>query len=324
VTAPAAGAIGAAVDVGSNSVHLLVAATSGDRLVPLADESAFLGLGDGVSATGVLGPELRSALVATLGAYAGRARGLGATRIALVGTAAMRRAADAAAAVRTVERELGLALHVLDPSEEGLLMFLGATLDRAALDRVALANGGVAVVDVGGGSTEIVVAAVDRAPAAVGVPIGSASLTAAHVTTDPPGRTALEAVTASARAAFDLAPEVRQAHIVAVGGTSDNVLKLVPGGAERRAVTAAELDEALAILAAEPAAALAGRYRLKPARAHLLPAGAAILRALLERYGAQELSVSPTGLREGAILAALRGGPAWRDALPSLARSWLR
>lgn len=319
MTTPTAGTIGAAVDVGSNSVHLLVAATSGDRLLPLADESAFLGLGDGVAATGVLGRDLRSALVETLGAYAEQARGLGATRIALVGTAAMRRAADSATAVRTVERELGLALHVLDPSEEGLLMFLGATLDRAALS-----NGGVAIVDVGGGSTEIVVAAVDRAPAVIGLPIGSASLTAAHVTSDPPGWPALEAVTASARAALDAAPEVRHARLVAVGGTSDNVLKLVPGGVARRAVTAAELDEALAILAAEPAAALAGRYLLRPARARLLPAGAAILRALLQRYGAQELNVSRTGLREGAILAALRGGAAWRDALPSLARTWLR
>ena len=96
----AAGAeVVAAVDVGANSVHLLVAVVTGRRLEPLVDESVFLGLGDRVDAAGTLGPAKRGELVAVLVRYAETARRLGAGRIAFVGTEPLRRAGDAAAAV---------------------------------------------------------------------------------------------------------------------------------------------------------------------------------------------------------------------------------
>jgi exopolyphosphatase/pppGpp-phosphohydrolase len=76
-------------------------------------------------------------------------------------------------------------------------------------------------------------------------------------------------------------------------------------------------------LRAEPASAAAERFGIRPARARMLPAGAAILAALLERYGLERLHVSEGGIREGTVLATLHDRIGWRDRLPELARGWV-
>ena len=77
-----------------------------------------------------------------------------------------------------------------------------------------------------------------------------------------------------------------------------------------------------ALLAVESAADASARFLINPIRARILPAGGAIIDAILERYGADEIRVSEAGLREGAILAAGHEGPHWRDRLPVLAHGW--
>ena len=101
------GAVGAAVDLGSNSVHLLVAAVADHRLEPLLDESVFLGLGRALDAGGVLGPVARRGLVDTLVHYAELARALGAAAITFIGTEPLRRAGDAPRIAREVEAATG-------------------------------------------------------------------------------------------------------------------------------------------------------------------------------------------------------------------------
>ena len=135
----------AAVDVGSTSVHLLVAELSEDRLETVLDLSELLGLGETVERTGLLGPIARGDLVRTLAAYAAEARRLGAASIAFAGTDPLRHAADAARACVEIERDSGVPVHVLDQDEEGSLTLLGATGGSV--------HGDVAVIDIGGGST---------------------------------------------------------------------------------------------------------------------------------------------------------------------------
>jgi exopolyphosphatase/pppGpp-phosphohydrolase len=78
----------------------------------------------------------------------------------------------------------------------------------------------------------------------------------------------------------------------------------------------------MALLAAEPSELAAKRHAIRPVRARLLPAGAVIVEAILDRYGADEIRVSDAGIRDGAILAAAHAGQAWRDRLPVLAHGW--
>ncbi len=97
---------------------------------------------------------------------------------------------------------------------------------------------------------------------------------------------------------------------------------MLPEAIADRMLTRERIAAIQSILAAQPAAATAVRFAINPVRARLLPAGGAIVDALLERYGANAIRVSEAGLREGVILAVDHGGPSWRDRLPDLAHGW--
>ena len=308
--------VGAAVDVGSTSIHLLVAGIDGHRLEPLADESRFLRLGDRIAETGHLGLAARQQLLGTLVGYRAKAQAMGAGSVVFVGTEAMRRAADAPVVVHEAERA-GIGIHVLDHEEEGILMLLGVT-------------GGVPVrkelvmVDIGGGSSEFVIVGPTRPPVASGVRLGAARMTADLATDDPPTPHDVHRLLVEARARVAEAPEASSREWVAVGGTASNLLKVVPGAVIDRRLTHDQVVDALDRLSSMLATDAARRYRINPLRARILPAGAAIVLAILERYRLDGLRVAEQGVREGAILAAARGGRDWRDRLTRLAQGWGR
>jgi exopolyphosphatase/pppGpp-phosphohydrolase len=309
------GAVGAAVDLGSNSVHLLVAAVADHRLDPLRDESVFLGLGRALDGGGLLGPIARAGLVDALVHYTELARGLGAAHITFVGTEPLRRAADAPRIAQEVEAATGVPLHVLTHEEEAYLTVVGVMAGRL-LDRETL------VVDIGGGSSELCVVGPTERPRAVGLKLGSNHLTARHVAGDPPTPVEVRAMIVEAFEILEGAPDARPAEIVAVGGTASNLLKVVPAARIDLVLTRARLAEAMTILEGETTAEAVERHLVKPIRAAILPAGAAILDALLTRYAMDRIRVSDAGIREGAILVVDHVGPAWRDQLPDLAHGW--
>jgi exopolyphosphatase/pppGpp-phosphohydrolase len=309
--------VGAAVDIGSNSVHLLAAVVAGHRLAPLVDESELLGLGSTVDLEGRLGPVRRAEVVAVLVRYVEAARQLGATAVTLLGTEPLRRAADTDKVIDDVQRLASENLHVLSHEEEAFLTLIGVTAGR----RVAAELG---VIDVGGGSSEVALVAPGRPAYAGGISIGSSRLTVRFVEHDPPTKEEIAELRAAARAAMEEAPAGSPRVLIAVGGTATNLLRVLPEAALDQTLTRARLAEALAILAAEPAAEAAVRHAVRPVRARILPAGAAILEALLERYGLDQLRVSDAGIREGAIFAVRHAAGKWRGRLPELAEGWTR
>jgi exopolyphosphatase/pppGpp-phosphohydrolase len=307
--------VGAAVDLGSNSVHLLVAAVAGHRMEPLVDESVFLGLGDAVHGGGSLGAAGRGELVATLDRYAGTARRLGATSITFIGTEPLRRAADAARIVHEVSSATGAPLHVLSHEEEAWLTLIGVSEGRPVAHDTL-------VVDIGGGSSEFAIVGPDRPATAAGLQLGSARMTSRHVENDPPTTDEVAAMADEARELLVGATDARPREIVGVGGTASNLVKVLPAALMDRTLTRPRLEEIQAVLAAEPAELAADRHLINPKRAHLLPAGAAIVAAILDRYGVDRMRVSEASLREGTILAVQHSGPAWRDRLAELAHGW--
>ncbi len=308
--------VGAAVDIGSNSVHLLVAGLAGHRLEPELDESLFLGLGSRVTEHGYLGGTARSELAATLNHYVELAESLGAANITLLGTEPIRRAADAAAVVHQVEVSSGMALHVLSHDEEAFLMLVGVTEGRPVARPML-------VVDIGGGSSEFCVVDPLHPPHAIGFQLGSARLTDRFVRHDPPTATEVADIRAAAVAAIDAdAPDAAPDEIVAVAGTASNLLKVLPDAGLGRVLTRERIEAIQAILATEPAALAAQRHLVRPIRARLLPAGAAIVGAIMDRYGLDQVRVSEAGVREGAILAVDHSGSGWRDHLATMAQGW--
>jgi exopolyphosphatase/pppGpp-phosphohydrolase len=315
VEVPPGARIGAAVDVGANSVHLLVAAVRGHELLPLADESVFLGLGDRVATDGYLGTELRRELVDALARYAQTARALGADEVTFVGTEPIRRAADAATLVHEVEARTGITLHVLDHHEEGILNLLGVTLGYPLGHEIVVA-------DIGGGSSEIILAGPGRRTSTEGLRVGCARLTQDFVRGDPPTDAEIEAMRQEARRIVAGLPDAAPTELIAVGGTASNLLRVLPPSAVDRTLSRRRIAVANAILMVQTSAEAAERHLLREMRARLLPAGAVIADAILERYGADRMRVSEQGLREGLVLATIVAGPSWRDRLESLAAGW--
>jgi exopolyphosphatase/guanosine-5'-triphosphate,3'-diphosphate pyrophosphatase len=210
---------------------------------------------------------------------------------------------------------IGLALHVLTHREEALLALVGATDARRVVAPTL-------VVDLGGGSTEIVRVEPGVPPVTTGVSLGTAGLTARFAMGDPPIRDEVRAMIEAARGVVSSARGGEPPVVVAVGGTAENLLRVAPAGMDGGVLTRDSLAAALERLGAEPAAAAAARYGVRPLRARLLPAGAAILLACLDAWRVDHVRVSANGLREGALLAVGAAGLGWRDRLPALARGW--
>ena len=178
------------------------------------------------------------------------------------------------------------------------------------------------VVDIGGGSSEIVVVEPDGSVSAGHLPLGANRLTQELVRTDPPTLAEIDALRARIRGIVADLPDLHPGEIVAVGGTASNLLKLLPATAIDRMLTRRRITVALAMLTVERSAEAASRHLIRPERARILPAGALIVDALLERFAAERLYVSEEGIRSGLLLATAAAGPAWRDRLPRLAGGW--
>lgn len=182
----------------------------------------------------------------------------------------------------------------------------------------------LAVVDIGGGSSEVVVVAPGARARAVGLPEGGASLTRRLVAHDPPTAAEITALRAEARRVVDMAPAAFPARMVAVGGTSSNLVKVIPAAARDRTLTVSRLADAFRTLEGGPATEVAARFGITESRCRILPAGAAILEALMERYALERVDAVEEGIREGVVLALARGGVGWRDRLDDLAHGWRR
>jgi exopolyphosphatase/guanosine-5'-triphosphate,3'-diphosphate pyrophosphatase len=254
-------------------------------------------------------------LVAALVGYAAAARGLGAERIAFVGTEPLRRAADARAVSVAVEDATGVPLHVLDHREEGLLTLLGATSGRAV-------QADLLVVDIGGGSTQLVLAGPAHRAITTGLPVGSARLTEAYAPHDPPTGAEIAALRAASSEALLAAPDASPAEVQAVGGTASNLVKIIPEALDDRVLTPDRLAVAIETVRTAPAQAIAERYAIRPQRARILAAGAALLEAILARYDVARVTASEEGVREGVLLALAQAGDGWRDHLEELAHGW--
>lgn len=307
--------VGAAVDLGSNSVHLLVARIDGHELRPLADESAFLGLGATVDRLGHLGPASRNEVARTLSDYADRAWSLGATDVAFLGTEPIRRAADADSLVAEVEAATRVPLQVLSHEEEAYLTLIGVTGGAPVHDETL-------VVDIGGGSSEFCVIAPGGTPHAAGLRLGSGRLTTRYASSDPIRPAAVKAIRAATEVSLRDAPDADPSDIVAVGGTASNLVKVTGDGGEDGRLTRDGIEHAIATLTSAPSADITERYEINPKRGPLLVAGAIIVEGLMDRYGVDAVRVAEAGVREGAILAAAHAGHAWRDRLLTLASGW--
>lgn len=312
----------AAIDVGSNTVHLVVAEViaEGTDLRVLADEQDLTRLGADVAAMGAISEARMQRARGALQTQVDLARARGAEVILGLATEGVRAASNAAAFLRRMRDETGLDLALVTGDQEGALTYWGATSGPDA------GTGRRAVVDLGGGSLEIVTGIATSVEWRVSLPLGSGAVHARYAPADPPDTD--ELATAGATVAGMLAPldvpdGITRAFVC--GGTATALAtaaaRLESGenppangkNDKQRLLTAARLDLLLATLTGLSAADAAATFKLRTERAHMLAAGAVVLRACLDRLGVDALTVSRRGIREGALLAWANAGDRWLD-----------
>jgi len=304
--------VGAAIDIGSNSVHLLVALVGPGWVEPLRDTSELLGLGDVVDSHNEIPAADRERVIEVLRSFLDTAQRSHAERLTLLGTEPLRRAANATVLVKEIAAATGLNLRVLTEREEALLTFVGVS-------RGQLPEGPLVVADIGGGSTEASTYVPGEGIHVDHIPLGSARLTNAFVRHDPATEEEFRQMLAAAADATSglqyrgprERSELGDPRAVFVGGTATNVARLGP-------LTRSALAEDHKTLERMSVAAVASRFNVKPRRARQLAAGVAIVDMLLERYGLQEAEVSDASLRDGAIICAARYGDRWPAALEEM------
>jgi exopolyphosphatase / guanosine-5'-triphosphate,3'-diphosphate pyrophosphatase len=298
----------AVVDIGTNSTRLLVAEVDDGSLTELQRESIVTRLGEGVDATGRLGEEPQARVFAALDRYAEAIDRHGATTRVVVMTSAVRDAANGAEFAATVTERYGLQGRTLSGDDEARLSYLGATAARDPDDPSALL-----VIDIGGGSNEMIVGARGAVEFHVSTQVGVVRHTERHLHSDPPTAAELAALAADARAALEAAvpAEIRErpAAAVAVAGTATSCASIDleldpydPARVEGHTITRARLEELRDRLAALPLAERRGVTGLDPNRAPTIVAGTVILLEVLGAFDLDAFEASERDILWGVAL----------------------
>lgn len=321
----------AAIDAGSNTIHLVVAIPDSGptHLRPLLDTADMVRLGADVTEIGAIGPERAQRAIAAIRKQLELARSHGATVTLAIATEGVRRAANANAFLDRVQAETGLRFALISGEQEASLAYWGTTSESPDV------IGQRGVIDLGGGSLELVVGQRDAVRWRASLPLGAGAVRARLLPSDPP--TFREVIGAYDALRAELMPLTMPLPVVDVtvsGGTA-TALATVAGRAfhkhaerrsptdaetataasgQRRALTIATLDALIRLLIRYDAEELTRRFRVKPGRAPLLIAGALTLLAGMERFGVEQLWISHRGIREGALVAWQRVGEGWLDA----------
>ncbi len=295
----------AAVDCGTNSLRLLVAEVDRDRgvFVDLDRRMEIVRLGEGVDRTGRISAAALERTLAALGTYAARCRELGAGAVRMVATSATRDAANRETFVEAVTAVLGVAPEVVTGEEEAALSFAGATRELGAVGAPYL------VVDIGGGSTELVLG-YDDPIAWRSLDVGCVRLTERHLHDDPPTVEQVQAATAELDEvlgpALEVVPYAASPTLVGLAGSvttvAAHVLRLDryrPERIHRARLTSGDVLAACADLLAMTRAERDALPYLHPGRVDVIGAGALIWAWVVERVGLPELVVSEHDILDG-------------------------
>ncbi|HLB24991.1 MAG TPA: hypothetical protein VJM83_01550 [Nitrospirota bacterium] len=300
----------ASIDVGSNTVRLLVAEAANGRIVREAlNLREITRVGEGLKKGGRLNAQARARTLAVLKDYAARLKELGVEGVSAVATEALRVAADSAAFIADVRDETGLEIEIISGEEEARRTLKGVKAGIGGLGY----EGKKLLVDIGGGSTEFILTADWEGHKSISLPLGAVSLYERFLVNDPP--TTLELAELENHCFGQLSPldrflgEGRPSVLVGTAGTITTLAAVdmamdaydpvkVTGHAMKRE-TVAVLMSRFAGLPKENRKLLAG---LEPGREDIILSGTVLLGTIMDRAKADGIVVCDFGLREGNLL----------------------
>jgi exopolyphosphatase / guanosine-5'-triphosphate,3'-diphosphate pyrophosphatase len=308
----------AAVDVGSNSIRLVVAEVQPDGSYRVLDEDREMTrLGQGLIKHGRIADGPLEASLRALGRMKAIAEGLEVTEFRAIATSAVREATNGRELVREAWRRFRLRIDVVAPEEEGRLAFKSVSRHYELDGRLT------AIVDIGGGSAEVVLAASGVMDKVVSLPLGAVRLTERYVKSDPlkpkHWRALRHAIDEAIVGAIGVPPFAAEV-MIGSGGTFINLAEMVQAeregnivGARDYTLSRADVVRLLDRLRETPLAARRAIPGLNPERADIILAGAAVAARLAKHLGSQRLLVNDRGVRDGILLSMiedLRGTPA--------------
>jgi len=298
----------AAVDIGTNSTRLLVADVEDRQLADVERETRVTRLGEGVDERRRLLPVPIARVRNVLTDYRRTLERLGAERTLAIATSAIRDAENGEAFLGEVEWSYGFETRLLSGHDEALMMFRGVTAERPLGD-------GTVIVDVGGGSTELVAGGPGGVRWHDSLDIGSVRLTERFLPSDPPTLTELDACAAATRAllAERVPDDVRTSTRAGIGvaGTITSIAALALGldrydrdRVHGFALASSALDEQLDRLASVPLSERRKLRPLDPDRAPVIVAGAVIAREVMSFFDLAAIEISERDILDGAALSA--------------------
>lgn len=291
----------AVIDVGSNTIHLLVGEVEDGVVMPITGEKVSARLGSRVDKTGRIEDPRIPIAAEAIALFARLAAMHGASEPAVLATSAVRDAENGPELIEEVREKAGLKMRLISGDEEALLGFRGAV---SALGP-DFSSAPALVVDLGGGSAQLILGdAVNGPRRQISLPLGSNRTTERFVKHDPPKSSELEALREAVPGMLPDWKVNKGTAVVAIGGSARAILKLKsePLTVERLVKLAAEISR-------KTSAVLAREEGLAPERARVLPAAITTLAAVLEYFGGEQLTVARGGIREGAILTMTEEAP---------------
>ncbi len=312
-----ASAIHAAIDIGSNTIEVLIARCSHDNVEIIEHQTTMARLGESVDGKREISRDKFKMALDVVRKYQSLAKNRGAEEILALATEALREARNSQDFIEAVKRQTGIEVQLISGDAEAVLDFFGATYSHSTPSNVE-------VLDVGGGSTEIVFAKNRSITWLTSIPIGSGAIHDRYLPSDPPTHEEMEA------ARSYLASQLQMIHtsqppstLIVTGSSASSLLKLAKTAfkldEQEERLTFEDLALCEGLLCALPSKEIAKRYEQDLERARILPAGGLIIQAVMQYLHLDEIHVSSHGVREGALLAYTRYGQHWLEEVNSIA-----
>ena len=298
----------AVVDVGTNSTRLLVADVDRGRIAEVARQSRVTRLGRGVDLSGQLAAEAIEAVCEAIADYVSIYGEAGVETVKAIATSAVRDASNGDAFIAELRERFAISAQILDGEEEARLTYLGATSERPP-------EAPTLVVDIGGGSTELIVGTGEKIAFHASLQAGVVRHSERHLSSDPPAPAELEALAADARGLIESALKGGAAPAagagIAVAGTPTSLaaieLDLEPYDSERvhgHVLSLPMIQRLLSQLSAAPLNKRTEIPGMHPDRAPTIVAGVVILVEVMRAFGLERIEVSEHDILYGTALAA--------------------
>lgn len=295
----------AGIDIGTNTLRLLIAETGSGFLTDIHSDRRITRLGENLDKTGQLSPEARERSISAIAQFCDDIAKYAPQAVRAVGTSALRTAGNAAAFIDEVRARTGITPEVITGEEEARLTLRGV---MAAIPNSTGDESGIAI-DIGGGSTEIISFGSRTGVSETSLGLGAVYLTERFLMHDPPRIEELHALRRAIRQALDPVRLAPGRILIGTAGTittlaaiDRQLIRYDPDSINGWTLSRRSVDQIVSRISRSSIAERRKIIGLEPGREDIILAGAVIAQEIMDRFGASDILVSDWGLREGILL----------------------